>query len=345
MDTRFAAAGIAWTLGLLAIVGWRLGRLGARAPVSVAVLELGTLLFAGPSWWAWKVRLPESSPVLRRLAALPDVGLVGGRLLNVPVDAGLTTAYPYLGITPPPPNYLLATATRPLPGVLVGEHRWQLRFGVTHGVWGADDDVRGFRLVDVIADPALDRVLASVPRQHGHGPWKLVQDPFAFPPAWVANRVVEARSWGELYTSLEMHDYPEQAWFLPEDPRPALPEPIARATRVLDWDSRAATVEHDGSCILILRRTFYPGWFYRVNGGPASRPSAPTAASRRSRSPAPAPNASSCNTGRRAWPAPRRSRWSPSQPCCSWSGGSGSWSEKPGDDHPTSRLASSPHIN
>ncbi len=269
MDIRFATAGMAWGLGLLATVGWRLGRLGAWAPVSVAVLELGTLLFVGPSWWGWKIRLPESSPVLQRLAELADVGLVGGRLLNVPVDAGLTTAYPNLGITPPPPNYLLETAMRPPGEILQTDHRWQVRFGVTHGVWGADDDVRGFLVMAVIPDPALDRVMASVPHLHGHGPWKLVHDSYAFPPAWVARLVVAAKNWPELHTSLSMHDYPDQAWFLPEDLPPPLPEPAARDARVLSWDGRTATVEHDGSCILILRRAFYPGWSYRVDDGPA----------------------------------------------------------------------------
>ena len=71
------------------------------------------LFFAGPTWWCWAVRLSESSPVLRRLAETGETGLVAGRLLNVPVAAGLTTAFPALGIVPPPPNYLLEVTTRP----------------------------------------------------------------------------------------------------------------------------------------------------------------------------------------------------------------------------------------
>src|SRR4029077_9385397 len=125
--------------------------------------------FLGPVRWAWAVRLPESSPVLRRLAQRPEVGLVASRLLNVPVDAGLTTAFPTLGITPPPPNYLLEPAMRPPGQNSEAERRWQRRFGVTHGVWGADDDVRGVEVLAVIADPALDRVMASVPSLRGRG--------------------------------------------------------------------------------------------------------------------------------------------------------------------------------
>lgn len=81
--------------------------------------------------------------------------------------------------------------------------------------------------------------------------------------------MIEAKYWGELYTSLSVAEHPDQAWFLPEDRPLPLPEPAARTSRVLGWDGRTATVEHDGSCILILRRTFYPGWSYRVNDGPA----------------------------------------------------------------------------
>ena len=265
---RFIAAGLAWGLGLLAVIGWRLGRLGAWAPISVTVLELGILLFVGPAWWGWRAHLPESSPVLRRVRELPDVGLVGGRILNVAVNAGLTVAYPNLGITPPPPNYLIESAIRP-PGQLSEiDHRWQMRFGVTHGVWGARDDIEGVELLAMIPDPILDRVMESFPHLRGRGPWKLVRDPSAFPPVWGASLVRKAKGWGELYATLSQNDLKNEAWFLPEDEIPVLPEPIAHSTRILAWDGRTATVEHDGSCVLILRRTYYPGWFYRLDGGP-----------------------------------------------------------------------------
>jgi hypothetical protein len=265
---RFAAAALAWGLGLAAIVAWRLGRLGAWAPLTIAAAELGLLMFLGPVRWAWAVRLPESSPILRRLAERPEVGLVAGRLLNVPVDAGLTVAFPTLGITPPPPNYLLEPAMRPPGQNTESERRWQRRFGVTHGVWGADDDVRGVELVAVIPDPALDRVMASVPSLRGRGPWKLVRDPGAFPAAWLARRVRVAASWGRLYTELARADAPDEAWFLAESPPPAQSAPTARMARLRSWDGRTAVAEHDGACILILRKTHYPGWVYRVDGGP-----------------------------------------------------------------------------
>jgi hypothetical protein len=117
-------------------------------------------------------------------------------------------------------------------------------------------------------DPALDRVMASVPGLQGRGPWKLVRDRAAFPPARVARRVRTAESWGRLYTTLSTADLPDEAWFLAEDGAPVLPGPLATSAHVRSWDGRIAVVEHDGSCVLILRRTYYPGWSYRIDGGP-----------------------------------------------------------------------------
>jgi uncharacterized membrane protein YfhO len=37
---------------------------------------------------------------------------------------------------------------------------------------------------------------------------------------------------------------------------------------VKSWDGKIAVVDHDGACILVLRRTFYPGWTCRINDGP-----------------------------------------------------------------------------
>jgi hypothetical protein len=268
---RFVAAGLSWLMGLATIIAWRQKRVGAWAPILVTTLELGVLLFVGPVRWDWTIRLPEASPVLRQLAALPDVGLVGGRLLNLPVDAGQTSAYPYLGITPPPPNYLLQPATSP-PGQNIEGELWQRRFGVTHGVWARSDDVRGTDVIAQVADPALDRLMSGVPSlsRSGLGPWKLVRNRGAFPAAWVSRRVREALNWGQLYTALTLSNDPDEAWFLAENSPPLLPAPAAHMANVQSWDSQTAVVEHDGPCILIMRRTYYPGWTYQVNGGPES---------------------------------------------------------------------------
>jgi hypothetical protein len=270
LPLRFIVSGLAWGLGTVAIIAWRRDRLGVWAPLSVALVELGGLFFVGPIEWGRSVRLTEVSPVFRALAALPAAGLIGGRLFNLPADVGRAPAYPYLGITPPPPNYLLEAATSP-PGENDNvERRWQRRFGVTHGVWGSRDSVDGTEIIARISDPVLDQVVASFPslRRSGLGPWKLVRVPNPFPPAWVAHQVREVRVWGLLFMSLANRDALDEAWFLSEDHPPSLPEPIAQVTTIRSWDGRIAVVEHDGSCVLILRRTYYPGWLYHLEGGP-----------------------------------------------------------------------------
>jgi hypothetical protein len=267
---RFGAAGLVWALGLFAVFGWRRGRWGPWAVLALALLELGVLFYVGPVWWHWTIQLPEASSVLRHVAALPDVGLVAGRLLNLPVTANRSAAFPNLGITPPPPNYLLEPATLPPGENTDSERRWQRRFGVTHGVFGSADDIRGTEVLAEISDPVLDQVVGSTPalRTSGLGPWKLVRIPGAFAPAWVVLRVREAQSWGELYSELSRADAREDAWFLADDRPSNVLDPSAHSAQVESWDGRKAVVKHDGSCILILRRTYYPGWLYRVNDGP-----------------------------------------------------------------------------
>ncbi len=90
----------------------------------------------------------------------------------------------------------------------------------------------------------------------------------AFPAAWVAHHVREAVNWGRLYSELSCADARDDAWFLAEDHPPELPAPSATSSAVKSWDGRTAVVEHDGSCILIMRRTYYPGWICRVDDGP-----------------------------------------------------------------------------
>jgi hypothetical protein len=266
---RFVCAGLVWTLGILAIVGWRRKWLGIWAPLLVTVVELGALFYAGTKRWHWTVDLPRQSPVLTRLAALPDAGLIAGRTFNLPIYAGRLIAYPNVGIVPPPPNYLLEAATTPPVQTDSVERRWQRRFGVSHGVWGSNDDVTGIQVIAEIADPVLDRILVgtSTPRRGGLGPWKLVRMPDPFPPAWIARGIYKANDWPQLDQELSKADVPDDAWFLPEDYPGPFSEAVARAAKVESWDGQTAVVAHDGSCVLILRRTHYPGWAYRVNDG------------------------------------------------------------------------------
>lgn len=270
MPLRFVTAGLAWLFGLVAIVGWRLNKVGSWALLSIATLELAALFYTGPVEWHWAIRLPNASPVLAKLATLRYTGLIGGRTLNLPVSAGQTTAYPNLGITPPPPNYLLESATTPPGQNREIERRWQRRFGVTHGIWGSTDDVRGADIIAEINDPELDRLMmgAMSARRGGLSPWKLVRERQPFPSAWVARRVRQAESWNELYPQLSLADTPDEAWFLAADCPSPYTGAAAQTAKVESWDGQTAVVSHDGSCILIMRRTYYPGWTYRINHGP-----------------------------------------------------------------------------
>ena len=125
-------------------------------------------------------------------------------------------------------------------------------------------------MLEEFVDPVLDRVLRPVPgsRERGPGRWVLVRNRRVFPPAWAARSVHEATNWGNLYAALSAVDEFEVAWFVAGDGLSALPAPAANKAIVKSWDGQTAVVEHDGACVLIMRRAFYPGWFYRLNGGP-----------------------------------------------------------------------------
>ncbi len=267
---RFAAAGLTWIAAIAVVIAWRQNRLGAWAPLAVAALELAVLLFVGPVTWIWPGKRLEASPVLRRLAQMEGVGLVGGRLQDLPVVAGVTTSYPYLGITAPPPNYLLERTTAPFAEHDAVEKRWFRRFGLTHGVWGSADDVSGTKVLATIDDPWLDRLMATIPTslRGGLGPWSIVQVSGAFPPAWVSQEIHEARDWGEMFSFLSLTDQQNEACFEVGDAPPNFPHSTTGSAHVKSWNGTEAVVEHDGPCILVLRRVYYPGWSYQLDDGP-----------------------------------------------------------------------------
>jgi hypothetical protein len=267
LETRFAAAGLIWILGITAVVAWRQGWFGSWAPLAVASIEVAVLVFVGPVKWVWDDRSLVEGPVLRRLAQLQGVGLVAGRLQNLPVAAGKITAYPYLGITPPPPNYLLEhTGTMPAENDAV-ETRWFRRFGVTHGIWGSADKTFGTNVIERVDDPVLDRLMGTLPPRlrGGLGPWVIVEVPGAFPPAWIAREAHEAPNWPALFATLSRSDAAEQAWFEAGDAPPSFPKGRTGSGRVKSWDGKTAIVEHEGPCVLIVRRTYFPGWTYALD--------------------------------------------------------------------------------
>lgn len=289
---RIAWAVLGWCLGLLVLLAWRRGRPWRWSPVVLLTAELAGMFYLGPAPWGPPIDAVSGSPVLRRLVEEPGVGLVAGPTQNLPVLAGLAPAYPILGITPPPPNYLLESSLLP-PGKLDAEQRrWQRRFGVTHGIWSSIDDVSGTEVVAEFDDPVLRRVLRRDQRLQRQARWRVVRYRDPLPPAWIALRGHEIWAPETVYTTLTMEDLHEDAYFLHHDGAPPteasarlthadfedekhLPRhvdidlgPTATRAEVRSWDGREAVVEHDGVCYLILRRTYYPGWTYRIDGGP-----------------------------------------------------------------------------
>jgi hypothetical protein len=195
---------------------------------------------------------------------------VAGPVGDLLVRAGLTTAYPYLGITPPPPNYLLESSVTSREGYDPNSASWMRRFGVTHAVREADDHLppRPGEVIFEGPDPALDRVLRDSAGRPRRGPWQVIRYPGAFPPAWAATKAVVVADWYELYPKLTDKDAPGEAWYTAEDRPPDGTYPRARTARVVRWDGREAVVVHDGTCDVVVRRPSYPGWVARVNSGP-----------------------------------------------------------------------------
>ncbi len=268
---RFTAAAAAWMLGAWAVLAaWHRPRI-VGALVATATVELVPLLYLGPAAWYWRLPLPQSSPVLKALTNLPNVGLVASRLLSLPASCDLTPAFPNLGITPPPPNYLLEAARLAPQTNTDADRLWQRRFGVTHGIWGSRENLlgSGLQIVEQLDDPALDRIMLGVPSAAvgGGSPWRIARYPAPFPPARLGLTVRVASGWGQLYTILSSTDMFTEVWFLAEDNPPSPRGPMAKHAQVLEYDGRKASIEHDGTCVLILQRTYFPGWRYRIDQG------------------------------------------------------------------------------
>jgi hypothetical protein len=271
---RFGLSAASWVLGLAAIAAWRRGKIGAWGPFTLAAIELALLYRAAPSRWEWRLPSPTQSPLLTRLASQPDVGLVFGELADMPVQAGISPAYPYLGITAPSPTYLLEHADKP-PLENPQLDRWRRRFGVTHRIQLGEKVAPGRELAFSVRDPILDRLRDEIPGAPPEGRiWSVLSCPGAFPALRAVTRThvtAEGGSlgWEELFVELSKADCQSEAWYVQgEEPRePA--GPWGRAARVTAYDGRTAVVDHDGACDLIVRRPHYAGWTYRVDGGPA----------------------------------------------------------------------------
>jgi hypothetical protein len=271
----FMWAGLAWCAAVVIVACWRTGTLGEWAPSAATAVELGIMFYFGTTHWGWSVSLPRESPVLSELLRQAPSGLIGGQIENLPVRAGLRTAFPYLGFAHSESNRRIivvqerlvqadAGAVADLPdaaalkrwlrrsGVqfLAGSHRSLLQMGHELGRW---------------RDPALDQVVHRSPGDPLTRLWSIVRLDQPFPQARVATRARAASDGRALADHLSRFDDVDVAWFLARDGIPARPD--ARSARLRSWDGSIAEVEHDGPCNLVVARSFDPGWVARINVG------------------------------------------------------------------------------
>jgi hypothetical protein len=269
---RFGVSALAWAVSVGVVWLWRRGVVGWAGPLGVAAVELGVLFYQVPVQWGWDPPDPASSPTFGWLSRSGDAGLVAGMLKNVPVRAGLVPAYPYVGVTAPPPIYLLEACEALESPPSDRSMRLMRRFGVTHAVWRPEDRLAGEEeILYSGSDEVLDRLLR--PRRPLGGEWKVTSIEGSMPPALAATRFRVTREpaefgWAELFGWLMGEDRSDVALYQRgEEPADRSGERARRAV-VESWDARRAVVDQDGTSDLIIRRTWYPGWSARVDGGP-----------------------------------------------------------------------------
>ncbi len=272
---------LAWSVGVGVVILWKARRVGPWLLVGATAVELGGLYYQGTTQWGWAIPLPESSPTLDQLADedSPDSGLVAGVLDNLPIRAGWATGSPYVGFPMLPPNDLLelAQARRgdPLSRAWSRSYgrRWLQRLGVSRGVWVGLPPAEGFTPILAGYDLALD-VLAYRPADApANRIWTLYRLDDPFPPARPAIRAIVLPGRDAIVEALSTADHDDDAFYLPADlPESGRDAPRAHHAKILEWDGRSGTIASDGACDVILRRSYYPGWTYRVASSGPGRP-------------------------------------------------------------------------
>ncbi|MFO0891243.1 MAG: hypothetical protein U0790_19130 [Isosphaeraceae bacterium] len=264
-------ATVAWTVAAGLIDGWRRGRVPAWVLILATSAELGCLYYTSTTVWGWAIELPIGSPMLGRLAAEPSVGRVGGLVHDLPIRAGAAPIFPYTGFPPPPPHAALDLASTPGLALTDPGRTRLLRHGMTHGLWDRPVPGEGVETLLEGPDAILDRLVVKPPGVPARATWRLVRYRDPFPIARCTLRRRFAASPSSLLSETSFDLDPRTLWFLPQDRPPPPAGPPATSGNVLSFDGETALVEHDGSCDLVISRTFYPGWFASVNGG-AERP-------------------------------------------------------------------------
>ncbi len=92
--------------------------------------------------------------------------------------------------------------------------------------------------------------------------------PKPFPSARAAIRVRLAPHERALLSGVSFDPDIQAVWYRAGDQPQDSGGPIATAAQVIVWDGQTAFVEHNGTCDLVINRTYFPGWFAVVNEGP-----------------------------------------------------------------------------
>ncbi len=269
LELRLWIALGSWIVGLGCVLAWRAGKVGGWAPLLLAGLELTSLYFNATVRWGRAIDLPASSPILSELSKTPGVGRLAGHLDNLPLRAGLTTAWPYTGFNLPAPAQFLKDLQEPIERGTPLTALWFRRHGITHGIWPVGLPEGLATSVRIVPDPALDALVYAPSGQTEKRPWHLATFGPPWPEARVATRWANVPDWRAFAERASSRDDPAEAIYVANDAPPmpagARPATVARAT---EWSGLSGTVEHDGVCDLILTRAYDPGWKARINGGP-----------------------------------------------------------------------------
>jgi hypothetical protein len=267
---------LTWLAAIAIVLAWRTRRLPSWAPVAATGVELGILFYLGTTHWGWAVDIPFQSPVLSDLIGRAPAGLVGGDIENLPVRVGLATGYPYLGFAHPYPNKILDVSHDRLihrDNNLAADDAENAMIKLFFRRCRLDYMVSSNRSMAALGhelgrwkDEALEQLVHRDLSDPPHRVWSLIKMEAPMPEARVARRAETIASRVTLLGRLSSREDPDVAMFLAADMVGA--RAPARSARLVAWDGTNANVEHEGTCDLVIARTFDAGWRARIDDGP-----------------------------------------------------------------------------
>ncbi len=263
-----ALAAACWVVAIGLLAARARGAIRPGVLLVATAVELGGLYYTSTTDWGWSIAVPESSPVLSALANEGEVGRVAGLVHDLPLRFGMAPIYPQTGFKPPPPHPLFERLTQRAAADAPWGRGLLRRFGATHGVWDGPVDGDDVETILTTEDSALDRLVHKPPGAPPHASWRLVRYKKVTPQVRAATRARYAPDEASLVAGISYDDDPTVVWYQEGD-RPSNEQaPRATVARVVEWNGREAIVEHDGPCDLVVNRTYYPGWYASIDGGP-----------------------------------------------------------------------------